>query len=87
MAFARESRLTPQRFERTFYEGFATGNAVATESVKAAIRDVHSAVPDISFTIEDAVESGDTIWVTVHASGNDAARYLTYFPALELIAP
>jgi hypothetical protein len=29
------------------------------------MRDVHRAFPDIKFTIEDAVESGDTIWVRV----------------------
>ncbi len=33
------------------------------------MRDVHAATPDISFTIEDAVEHGDTIWVRVRARG------------------
>lgn len=43
--------------------------AEAIEHVKAAVRDVHSAVPDISFTIEDSVEAGDVIWVRVRARG------------------
>ncbi len=30
---------------------------------------MHSAVPDISFTIEDFVEAGDVIWVRVRARG------------------
>ncbi len=30
---------------------------------------MHRAAPDISFTIEDAVEPGDTIWVRVRARG------------------
>jgi predicted ester cyclase len=49
--------------------GLAGGGAEAIAHVKAAIRDVHRAVPDITFTIEDSVESGDVIWVRVRARG------------------
>ena len=41
----------------------------AIQHVKAAMRQVHAATPDIIFTIEDVVESGDTIWVRVTARG------------------
>lgn len=58
---------SPDLVEHQF--GLAGGGAEAIAHVKAAIRDVHRAVPDISFTIEDAVESGDTIWVRVRARG------------------
>ena len=43
--------------------------ADAIQHVKDAIRDVHAATPDMSFTIEDSVEHGDTIWVRVRARG------------------
>jgi predicted ester cyclase len=49
--------------------GMAGAGAEAVEHVKQAIRDVHTATPDISFTIEDSVERGDTIWVRVRAQG------------------
>jgi len=49
--------------------GLAGVGADAVQHVKDAIRDVHGAIPDAVFTIEDAVESGDTIWVRVHARG------------------
>lgn len=49
--------------------GLAGTGAEAIQHVKAAIRDVHSAVPDISFTIEDFAEAGDVIWVRVRARG------------------
>jgi len=49
--------------------GLAGVGAEAIEHVKQAIRDVHRAVPDIAFTIEDSVERGDTIWVRVRARG------------------
>ncbi|MGH3162999.1 MAG: ester cyclase, partial [Streptosporangiaceae bacterium] len=43
--------------------GTAGQGADAVAHVRDAMRDVHGAFPDIKFTIEDAVESGDTIWV------------------------
>lgn len=49
--------------------GLAGSGAAAIEHVKAAVVDVHRAVPDISFTIEDSAQQGDTIWVRVHAHG------------------
>jgi predicted ester cyclase len=49
--------------------GLAGTGAEAIEHAKAAIRDVHSAVPDISFTIEDFAQAGDVIWVRVRARG------------------
>ena len=49
--------------------GLAGRGAEAVEHVKAAIRDVHRMAPDLRFTIEDAVEGGDTIWVRVRGRG------------------
>ncbi len=49
--------------------GLSGTGAEAIQHVKDAIRDVHSAVPNISFTIEDSVVEGDTIWVRVRAQG------------------
>ena len=43
--------------------------ADAIQHVKDAIRDVHAATPDMSFTIEDTVEHGDTNWVRARARG------------------
>jgi predicted ester cyclase len=45
---------------RMFDEGFATGETAVVDELCAA---------DISFTIEDSVERGDTIWVRVRAKG------------------
>jgi predicted ester cyclase len=49
--------------------GLAGAGADAVQHVKDAIRDVHAMAPDMSFTIEDSVERGDTIWVRVRARG------------------
>ncbi len=58
---------SPELVEHQF--GIAGAGVEAIQHVKDAMRDVHGAMPDIRFTIEDAVESGDTIWVRVRARG------------------
>jgi predicted ester cyclase len=49
--------------------GMAGAGAEAIQHVKDAVRDVHAMAPDMSFTIQDSVERGDTIWVRVRAQG------------------
>jgi predicted ester cyclase len=58
---------SPDLVEHQF--GTSGVGAEAIAHVKAAIRDVHRAVPDIRFTIEDSVESDDVIWVRVRGEG------------------
>ena len=57
----------PDLVEHQF--GMAGTGSEAIAHVKGAIQQVHAATPDMTFTIEDAVESGDTIWVRVQARG------------------
>ena len=64
---------SPDLVEHQF--GIAGVGADAVQHVKAAIQDVHRAFPDITFTIEDAAESGDTIWVRVRARGIASGPY------------
>jgi predicted ester cyclase len=58
---------SPDLVEHQF--GLAAAGEQAREHVKAAIRDVHAAVPDISFSIEDSAEQDDKIWIRVRARG------------------
>src|SRR5690349_18479019 len=58
---------SPALVEHQFGRPAAGAEAVA--HVKDAMRDVHGAMPDIRFTIEDSIESGDTIWVRVRGQG------------------
>lgn len=64
---------SPDLVEHQF--GLAGTGAQACEHVKAAIRDVHRASPGMSFTIEDSVEQGDTIWVRVRARGTASGPF------------
>ena len=58
---------SPDLVEHQFGMSGLGGKAVG--NVKAAIRDVHTAIPDLSFVLEDWVQTGDTIWVRVRARG------------------
>jgi len=55
--------------------GLAGAGAEAIAHVKAAIRDVHGAVPDIRFTIEDSVVDGDRVWVRVRGRGTNTGPF------------
>jgi len=58
---------SPELIEHQF--GLAGRGAAAIARVEAAIRDVHAMAPDMDFSIEDAVEDGDKVWVRVRARG------------------
>lgn len=59
--------------------GLAGVGREAIEHAKAAIVDVHTAVPDIAFTIEDSATidhpTGATCWVRVHATGTASGPF------------
>lgn len=55
---------SPEVVEHQF--GLAGRGQEAIDHVKAAIADVHRALPDAEFTIEDSAVAGDTVWVRVH---------------------
>jgi predicted ester cyclase len=65
---------SPDLVEHQF--GLAGAGAQARENLKAAIRDVHRAVPDLSYTIEDCAVDGDTIWVRVRVRGTATGPFL-----------
>lgn len=64
---------SPNLVEHQF--GLAGAGAEAIAHLKAAIRDVHTAVPDMSFTIEDSVIDGDRVWVRVRGRGTNTGAF------------
>ena len=64
---------SPELVEHQF--GLSSAGAEAIAHVKAAIRDVHGAMPDLSFTIEDSIQQGDTVWVRVRAQGTASGPF------------
>jgi predicted ester cyclase len=66
-AAVADELCAPDLVEHQF--GLAGEPGEAVRHVKEAMRDVHRAIPDARFTIEDATESGDTIWVRARVRG------------------
>ena len=64
---------SPDLVEHQF--GLAATGAEAIAHVKTAIRDVHAAVPDMRFTIEDSVVDGDRVWVRVRGCGTNTGPF------------
>lgn len=58
---------SPDLVEHQF--GLAGVGAAACAHVKAAIADVHRALPDVTFVIEDSAMTGDCLWVRVTGRG------------------
>ena len=68
-----EELCAPDLVEHQF--GMTGVGVEAISNLKAASRELRSTVPDISIAIEDAVESGDTVWVRAHARGTAAGPF------------
>jgi predicted ester cyclase len=64
---------SPDLVEHQF--SLAGRGGTAIDNIKAAMRDVHTTVPDISFTIEDSVGQGDQIWVRVRGRGTASGPF------------
>jgi len=58
---------SPDLIEHQF--GVSGTGAEAIAQVKAAIRQVHEVVPDMSYTVEDSAQSGDIVWIRVRGRG------------------
>ena len=64
---------SPDLVEHQF--GLGGHGAEALDHVRAAIADVHTAFPDIRFTIEDSVVDGEKVWVRVRAQGTASGPF------------
>ncbi|MDQ3461518.1 MAG: ester cyclase [Actinomycetota bacterium] len=64
---------SPELIEHQF--GLAGTGRDAIDRVKQAIREVHAAIPDLSFVIEDTVETDDTLWARVRVRGTATGAF------------
>lgn len=64
---------SPDLIEHQF--GLEGRGGQALEHVRAAIRDVHTALPDVAFTIEDSIVDGETVWVRVRGEATASGPF------------
>lgn len=65
---------SPDLIEHQF--GMSGVGAEAIEKVKRGIEQVHTGMPDLSFTVEDWAQSGDVVWVRAVATGTNSGPFL-----------
>lgn len=64
----------PDLIEHQF--GLAGVAEAAIAKVKRAIAEVHRGLPDLVFTVEDAAEAGDTVWVRATATATNTGPFM-----------
>ena len=65
---------SPDLIEHQF--GLSGRGPEAIGKVKRAIEDVHRAMPDIRFTIEDWTQKGDTVWIRAEATATQTGPFI-----------
>jgi predicted SnoaL-like aldol condensation-catalyzing enzyme len=65
---------SPEVVEHQF--GLAGTGAEAIAKIKAGIADVHAAMPDLRFTIEDWTVDGDMVWIRARGAGTNTGPFL-----------
>jgi len=65
---------SPDLVEHQF--GLSGTGAEAIAKVKKGMTDVHTAMPDLRFSIEDWTEHDDVIWVRAEGSGTNTGPFL-----------
>src|SRR5689334_17179559 len=48
------------------------GRTLTRDQFKGFVRSLRAGIPDLHYTVEAAVESGDTVWMRVRARGTDS---------------
>jgi predicted ester cyclase len=66
--------FSPDIVEHQF--GLAGSGAEAISKMKRAMLDVHRAMPDLAFTIEDWAERGDVVWVRAEGTGTNTGPFM-----------
>lgn len=65
---------SPDIVEHQF--GLAGKGPEAIAKIKAGIADVHAAMPDLRFVVEDWTADGDMVWVRARGSGTNTGPFL-----------
>ena len=72
------SRTVVQCLTLTYTDGVVEEIQWAAEAIayiKTCMSDVHSAFPDLRFTVQDWVERDDTIWVRAEGAGTNTGPF------------
>jgi predicted ester cyclase len=68
---AADQLVAPEIVEHQFAPDESPGRTVTREQFKQFVRALRAGIPDLYYTVEDAVQAGDKVWLRVRARGTD----------------
>lgn len=68
---AADQVVAPEIVEHQFAPDGSPGRTVTREQFKEFVRALRAGIPDLHYTVEDAAQAGDKVWMRVRARGTD----------------
>ena len=69
---AADQLVAPEIIEHQFAPDGSPGRTVTREQFKGFVQALRAGIPDLYYTVEDAAQVGDKVWLRVRARGTDS---------------
>jgi predicted ester cyclase len=69
---AADQLVAPEIIEHQFAPDAHPGRTVTREQFKGFVQALRAGIPDLHYTVEDAAQVGDRVWLRVRARGTDS---------------
>jgi predicted ester cyclase len=68
---AADQLVAPEIIEHQFVPDGSPGRTVTRDQFKGFVQALRAGIPDLHYTVEDAAQVGDKVWLRVRARGTD----------------
>jgi predicted ester cyclase len=69
---AADQLVAPEIIDHQFAPDGSPGRTLTREQFKAFVRGLRAGIPDLHYTVEDAAQVDDKVWLRVRARGTDS---------------
>jgi predicted ester cyclase len=69
---AADRLVAAEIIEHQFAPDGSPGRVVTRDQFKGFVRGLRAGIPDLHYTVEDATQAGDKVWMRVRARGTDS---------------
>jgi len=69
---AADQLVAPEIIDHQFAPDGSPGRTVTREQFKGFVHALRAGIPDLRYTVEDAAQVGDKVWLRVRARGTDS---------------
>jgi predicted ester cyclase len=68
---AADELVAPELIDHQFARDGSPGRTMTRDQFKAFVQALRAGIPDLHYTVEDAAQVGDKVWLRVRARGTD----------------